>query len=189
MRSDRLAAKAIIIEDSSQDSGLPSPAGGRAGDEGRRLLRRKPPLPESLKERIRELRTSSTEAEILMWKLLRDRGFHGAKFRRQHPIARFILDFYCDEARLGVELDGSPHRVATRFHDDNDRTRLLHEQHGIHLVRFWNSEVLRDTESVLNRLWTVLESRLASSPAVTGAGRAEHPSGPQEAPGTTSAGS
>ena len=155
MRSDRVATKAIIIQDSSQDSGLPSPGGGGAGDERTRLLRRKPPLPESLRVRIRELRSGSTEAEKLMWKLLRNRAFHGAKFRRQHPIAGFILDFYCDEARLGIELDGSPHRAAPRPDDDIARTRLLNEQHGIQLVRFWNSEVLRHTERVLNRLWTV----------------------------------
>jgi very-short-patch-repair endonuclease len=59
-----------------------------------------------------------------MWEFLRNRGFHGTKFRRQHPIAGFILGFYCEEARLGIELDGSPHKGVRRIHDDDARTRL-----------------------------------------------------------------
>ena len=185
MHSDRLAKKARM-PDTSQRSLLPSPGGGRAGDEGTRPLRRKPPLPHSLKERIRELRSRGTDAEKTMWHLLRNRGFHGAKFRRQHPIGPFVLDFYCEQARLGIELDGSSHTGLEQILSDTTRSRLLQEQYGIRVIRFWNNDVLRETDTVLNRLWTVLASRLASPGAGSGASTPELPSGSPETLGTTS---
>ena len=69
----------------------------------------KPPLPPALLARARELRQSGTDAERLVWQLVRNRQLDGWKFRRQHPIGRYILDFYCYEARLGIELDGGQH--------------------------------------------------------------------------------
>ncbi|NWF82164.1 MAG: endonuclease domain-containing protein, partial [Chloroflexi bacterium] len=143
--------------------GLPSPFGGRAGDEGQ-PRRYNPPLPEALKARVRELRKNATEAEALLWKILRNRAFHGAKFRRQHPVGGYILDFYCHEARLAIELDGSQHSEGEQIKYDEERTKILREQHGIDVIRFWNSEVLHQTEDVLNTLWTVLDERLAPSP-------------------------
>ena len=130
---------------------------------------RKPRLPQGLKDRVRKLRGRSTDAEKTMWHLLRNRGFHDVKFRRQHPIGPFILDFYCEETRLAIELDGNPHNEVQAILSDRTRTTLLREQHGMLILRFWNNEVLRDAESVLRRLWTVLALRLASPPAVTGA--------------------
>ena len=75
------------------------PAGRGAGGEGKRL-------PTELLERARALRREATDAERLLWSLLRDRQFLGLKFRRQHPLGGYIVDFYCHEARLGIELDG-----------------------------------------------------------------------------------
>ncbi|MDP1545576.1 MAG: homocysteine S-methyltransferase family protein, partial [Anaerolineales bacterium] len=160
---------------------LPSPEGGKAGEsapkgyEGRLPLpsgegwgeglprKHNPRLPEELKARIRELRKDATEAEQLMWKILRNRGFHDAKFRRQHPKAGFILDFYCHEAKLCVELDGSQHNEGEQVQYDEERTRILQEQHGIQVIRFWNSDVQNKTEDVLNELWNILDERLPAN--------------------------
>jgi very-short-patch-repair endonuclease len=67
------------------------------------------PLPPEFLARVRELRCNATDAEHLMWQLLRNRQLDGWKFRRQHPVGKYILDFYCHEAHLAVELDGSQH--------------------------------------------------------------------------------
>jgi cobalamin-dependent methionine synthase I/methionine synthase I (cobalamin-dependent)/very-short-patch-repair endonuclease len=118
-----------------------------------------PPLPEPLLERVRELRQKATDAEKLLWQLLRNRGIHDAKFRRQHPIGSYILDFYCHEAKLAIELDGSGHLEEHQAKYDDQRTKILNEQ-GIQVLRFWNSDVLNKTEDVLNEIWIALDTAL-----------------------------
>ena len=125
----------------------PSPSGRGAGGEGR-----KPQLPPDILKYARSLRGKPTDAEQLLWALLRDRRFAGKKFRRQHPIVRYILDFYCHEFRLAVELDGGQHNDEEARSRDDSRSRLLTEQ-GIRVVRFWNHDILLQTESVLESLW------------------------------------
>jgi methylmalonyl-CoA mutase cobalamin-binding domain/chain len=148
---------------------LPSPLGGRAGEgapkgfEGEKSRKYNPRLPDELKARIRELRQSATDPEQLMWNLLRNRAVHDAKFRRQHPVASYILDFYCHEAKLAIELDGSRHLEESQANYDEERTRILGEQ-SIKVIRFWNSDVTNKTEEVLNVIWDELEERLAPSP-------------------------
>ncbi|HKY54403.1 MAG TPA: vitamin B12 dependent-methionine synthase activation domain-containing protein, partial [Anaerolineales bacterium] len=147
---------------------LPSPLGRRVGDEGDGMEEEKafspnPPIPDALLERVRELRKNATDAEQLLWKILRNRGFHDAKFRRRHPKAGFILDFYCHEAKLCVELDGSQHNEGEQVKYDEVRTRILKEQHGIQVIRFWNSDVLNKTENILNVLWDLLDERLPAN--------------------------
>jgi methylmalonyl-CoA mutase cobalamin-binding domain/chain len=122
-----------------------------------------PPLPDVLLERVRELRQNATDAEQLMWKILRNRGFHDAKFRRQHPKAGFILDFYCHEAKLCVELDGGQHNEDEQVKYDEERTKILDEQHKIKVIRFWNSDVLNRTDDVLNEIWLLLDERLPAN--------------------------
>ena len=143
--------------------GLPSPLGGRAGDEGEKQFKYNPPLPEELKARIRELRKNATNPEKLMWSFLRNRAVHDAKFRRQHPVASYILDFYCHEAKLAIELDGSQHSEDEQIKYDEERTKTLGEQ-GIKVIRFWNSDVSNKTEDVLNVIWDELDERIAPSP-------------------------
>jgi methionyl-tRNA synthetase len=130
-----------------------------AGGEGRSA--HKASLPTELIQFARELRTRQTDAEQLLWGLLRDRRVHDAKFRRQHPIEadgkRFVLDFYCHEARLAIELDGGQHQERTA--QDATRSRLL-EQQKIAVLRFWNNEVLEQTQAVLEAIWNSLEERL-----------------------------
>ena len=96
--------------------------------------------------RERQLRRDQTEAERVLWQHLRDRRLLGWKFRRQHRIGPYFADFACVEATLVVELDGSQHLTQQR-HDDA-RTSFLETQ-GFRVLRFWNDDVLRDTEAVL----------------------------------------
>ncbi len=110
------------------------------------------------------MRHNATDAESLLWKILRNRAFHDAKFRRQHPMGGCILDLYCHEAKLAIELDGSQHNEAEQAKYDKERTKILREQYGIEVIRFWNSDLLNKTEEVLNTLWDVLDERLAPSP-------------------------
>ena len=94
----------------------------------------------------RGLRQRSTDAERRVWQYLRDRRLGGHKFRRQHTIGRYIVDFVCSECRLVVELDGSQHMVNRMA--DAKRTRDL-AQAGYRVLRFWDNDVLRNTSAVL----------------------------------------
>ena len=98
-----------------------------------------------------ELRRQSTKAEQMLWSLLRNRKLKGKKFRRQHAIAHYVADFYCHECKLVVELDGYFHLKPEIRKYDNARTALLNEL-GIHVIRFWNEEVINDTANVLKRI-------------------------------------
>ncbi len=106
--------------------------------------------PETTFRNARYLRRESTEVEQVLWSHLRDRGF-GVKFRRQHPMATFVLDFYCHEKRLVVEVDGSGHDWLDQATYDAWRTGEL-ERLGCRVVRFRNEEVLHELERVLNEL-------------------------------------
>ncbi len=105
-----------------------------------------------LLKNTRELRKCLTDAEKLLWKLLRNRRLNHWKFRRQHPLsAGFILDFYCAETRVAIELDGSYHKDQEKKILDKNRTAEI-EKYGIRVIRFWNAEVLDETESVIRRI-------------------------------------
>jgi methionyl-tRNA synthetase len=128
--------------------------------------------PKSLIDLARELRRTQTDAEALIWSLLRDGQVEGFKFRRQHPFEangeRFILDFYCDRAKLAVELDGGQH--ADAHSRDMQRDRLL-AAHGIRVLRFWNNEVLENLEGVLTLLLQALgQGALTPGPSPADAG-------------------
>jgi very-short-patch-repair endonuclease len=98
--------------------------------------------------RARELRTSSTDAERLLWSKLRARRLGDYKFRRQHPIGSFFADFACVEAKLVVELDGGQHFDEEGRAADQRRTQAL-AKHGFHVIRFSDREMLAETESVM----------------------------------------
>ncbi len=119
-------------------------------------------------DNARALRKRSTDAERLLWQRLRHRQL-GVRFRRQHPVAGFILDFYCAEAQLGIELDGGEHaREGTRDYDEH-RERILAGR-GIRLLRFWNPEVLLQLDAVMETIWHHLRSP-PPCPPPAGAGR------------------
>ncbi len=119
--------------------------------------------------RARELRRRQTEAERRLWSRLRGRQVMGAKFRRQHPLGPYIVDFCCPEARLVIEIDGGQHAQQTRA--DAFRTRTI-EELGYEVIRFWNNEVLAETDAVLECIERKLRARRAGPrPRVKGARR------------------
>lgn len=125
------------------------------------------PLPEYLKFFARNMRKEQTDAEQLIWSLLRSRSLRGAKFRRQHPIGRFILDFYCVEHKLAVELDGAHHAGQKEY--DSSRDEWLEEQ-GIKVLRFWNNQVLTEPEAVLEEIYNQLPETPSSPTLLPPAG-------------------
>ena len=100
----------------------------------------------------KSMRHTATDAENLMWQLLRAKRFMNLKFRRQHVIAPYILDFYCHEIGLVIELDGSQHGTDDAIEYDVERTKFL-EAVGLTVVRYWNHDVLGRTDVVLDDLW------------------------------------
>jgi len=127
------------------------------------------PIPPHILRNARELRSRLTDAEQLLWYLLRSRRFCGYKFRRQHPVGRFILDFYCHEERLAIELDGSGHCRDEKLLYDTARTTELAGE-GVRVLRFWNNDVLENLESVLEAIFLALCPSSAPSP-----GASRHP--------------
>jgi len=104
----------------------------------------------------RELRHSATKAEKILWEYLRNRNLDGLKFRRQHPIDKFIADFYCHEKKLVVELDGAVHDDKMNAQYDEARTYEL-KGSGIIVIRFRNSEVENNISFVLNEIRKSIE--------------------------------
>jgi very-short-patch-repair endonuclease len=107
-------------------------------------------------EYARELRHSTTDAEQKLWTLLRNRQLKGKKFRRQHAIANYVVDFYCNESKLAIELDGKFHTEPETKEYDKSRTALMNEI-GITVLRFWNEEVIRDSEKMIRKISDHLE--------------------------------
>ena len=105
-------------------------------------------IPNPLTNRARALREQSTEAEKKLWQCLRNRGVEHCKFRRQYPVGPYILDFACEEKRLGIELDGGQHNDPASQGKDTTRTQTL-ENTGWRILRFWNHEVMENIEGVL----------------------------------------
>ncbi len=103
--------------------------------------------PEMLR-RAAELRANMTSAEKALWAQLRKRNFCNQKFRRQHPIGNFIVDFFCYEAMLVIELDGEVHTESYQNERDLERTKILNDL-GITVLRFRNEEVFMQIETVL----------------------------------------
>jgi adenine-specific DNA-methyltransferase len=110
-------------------------------------------LPEDIKAWAKEMRKRMPDAEALLWKLLRNRSLTQAKFRRQHPLGRYILDFYCVEKKLAIELDGAQHADQSDY--DQRRDAYLNSL-GIQVLRFWNNQMLLETETVLEVIYQSL---------------------------------
>src|SRR4030042_5075897 len=109
----------------------------------------------------RRLRNNMSGAEQALWHLLRGRQICGLKFRRQHPFGDFILDFVCLESKLVIEVDGGQHGQQTRC--DEDRTQKL-QAAGFRALRFWNNEVLKEIESVKEKIWLVVQELQSHPP-------------------------
>ena len=105
----------------------------------------------SLKETRRYLRKNMTEAELVLWKVLKGKKLCGKKFRRQHSIGLYIADFYCPLAKLIVELDGQHHNTPEGNEKDMDRDEHL-ELMNIKVLRFENKEVLENLTQVIKTI-------------------------------------
>ena len=99
--------------------------------------------------RARHLRRNATNCEQRLWLKLRGSNL-GVSFRRQHPIGPFTLDFYAPSIRLAIELDGGQH--ATKKDSDERRTVYLNAK-GVHVLRFWNSDVVENLDGVAEKIW------------------------------------
>lgn len=109
----------------------------------------------------RTLRAQATDAVRLVWSLLRSRRLGGFRLRRQHPFGPYILDFYCVQARLALEIDGGQHGAERKRRDDELRDEYLRSR-GVRVLRFSNLEVLQETEAVLEAVWRRLDERVES---------------------------
>src|SRR5688572_23763946 len=114
-------------------------------------MSRKPPTDPRLLTFARDMRRESTDAERKLWQRLRNRQLDGFKFRRQAPLAGYVLDFYCDEAKLAVELDGGQHNDDEGMRYDQGRTGALGKS-GVRVLRFWDPDVLKNVDAVLERI-------------------------------------
>jgi very-short-patch-repair endonuclease len=107
-------------------------------------------------EKANELRKKQTDAEMALWRQLRNRSLFGCKFRRQFPIGWYIVDFVSVEAKLVIELDGGQH--AERVAYDTARDRSLRKQ-GFEVLRFWNCDVFENLDGVLTAIAEALAKR------------------------------
>lgn len=99
--------------------------------------------------RRRTLRNHSTSAEATLWTLLKDKQLDGFKFRRQHSIGEYVLDFYCPKKKLAVELDGNYHKEESQATHDAKRTGFINSK-GITVIRIENNNVFDNTSAVLD---------------------------------------
>lgn len=109
-----------------------------------------------LKKYRKELRNNLTPAEARLWTILKGKQIGGKKFRRQHSIDNFILDFYCPELKLAIELDGSPHFNAVAEEKDFLRDKYL-EKVGIQVLRFENKIVFEHPEIIMEAILSMIE--------------------------------
>ncbi|MDE2852826.1 MAG: endonuclease domain-containing protein [Chloroflexota bacterium] len=113
-----------------------------------------------IKSKALAMRKLPTRAEKTLWQCLRGKRMRGFRFRRQQPIDRFIVDFYCRQAQLVVEVDGSSYHSTEAAKYDNQRTQFLNDL-GLIVLRFSNEQVIYETDTVLN---TIAEHLPSESP-------------------------
>ncbi len=120
-------------------------------EEGYKLMNYK--IPPEILENARYLRQKETDAEQFLWQILRNRQLNNLKFRRQHPVQEgFVLDFYCAEHRLGIEVDGGIHTNSEQKEYDKLRSEELNKIYGITTLRFTNEQVLEKIDEVLEKI-------------------------------------
>ena len=113
-----------------------------------------------LTEKARKLRNESTKSEIILWKFLKGKQMLGYDFHRQKPLNNYIVDFYCNELMLAIEIDGSSHDTEERQGEDKIRQEIL-EELGIIFLRFRNEEVKISTDEVVSEIkdWIVKNNK------------------------------
>lgn len=110
----------------------------------------------ALKERRKELRNHQTPAEKFLWGYISKNKIKRLRFLRQYGVGPYVIDFYCPKIRLGIELDGNVHKEEENKLYDRDREKFL-ENLDIETIRFWNNDVLNNTEKVLDKLLNKIE--------------------------------
>ena len=105
-----------------------------------------------------ELRNTMTRSENYLWSELRNKKVLGYKFRRQHPVGAYVLDFFCNEANLNIELDGSQHGQPSPQAVDIERDKFL-ASHEIKVLRYWNAELRRNKQMIRDVIWRELQQR------------------------------
>ncbi len=105
-----------------------------------------------LKKLGRELRVNLTDAEKLLWPKLRNRQIKGMQFNRQKPIGNYVVDFYCDKAKLVVEIDGGQHYEELNIKKDDIRDKLL-KKLGLRVMRFTNLDILKNIDNVVDKIY------------------------------------
>ena len=108
-----------------------------------------------LYEYAKQMRRNSTQEEEALWHKLKNKQVAGLKFRRQHPIDKFIADFYCHEKKLVIELDGNIHNQKEQASLDKGRTETMNE-FGITVLRFKNEEIINNIEDVVSQIIKVV---------------------------------
>jgi len=107
-------------------------------------------------EKAKEFRKKMTDVESLLWESLRNNQFLGLKFRRQHPISRFVVDFYCHKYKLVIELDGNIHDLPdARINDKNREDEL--KAIGLNIIRFRNTEITENLKASLEKIKETVE--------------------------------
>jgi len=115
------------------------------------------PYNPNLKELAKNLRNNSTKAEIILWQKLKRKQMYGYDFHRQKPIDNYILDFYCYELNLVIEVDGYSHEFLEVYQKDIIKEKKMLEL-GINVLRFTDNQVLKDTENVLRAIEFYIEN-------------------------------
>lgn len=110
-------------------------------------------------QRAQHLRQRQTSAEAVLWQALRIRRLAHWKFRRQHPIDRYVVDFVCLDAKLVLEVDGATHSTSHEIRQDEERTRVL-EICGYHIIRFANAEIYENLDGVMETILAELGRRI-----------------------------
>jgi very-short-patch-repair endonuclease len=107
----------------------------------------------------KQLRKNNTRAEKFLWQLLRNRNFEGYKFRRQHPIGKYVSDFYCHQSRLDIESNGEIHENEDQKKYDSERDEFM-EGFGLKILRINNEDLFNDQKKVLNLILKYLQDPL-----------------------------
>ena len=114
------------------------------------------PYNPKLKELARQLRKNSTKSEIFMWKKLKNKQLHGYNFNRQKPIDNYIVDFFCRELMLAIEIDGYTHQNEEVYEKDMTKEKKLNEL-GVNIIRFQDKDVFNDMDNVIRTLEIFIE--------------------------------
>ncbi|MFZ2906564.1 MAG: DUF559 domain-containing protein, partial [Cyclobacteriaceae bacterium] len=136
-----------------------------------------------LKQARKDLRNNATAAEATLWRFLQHSQLDGRKFRRQHSIGSYIVDFYCPSEKLVIELDGDTHFHSAGYELDSRRTRYL-ESLNLRVIRFENDEIFKATEAVLEKIKSMFGKSITPNPSFTKEGNSNAKPKSNSPPGT-----